>query len=80
MSGDMNLPGCRFSSRLKGDRADTYSLTVTSDFYLCFEGERDAVDVDSGYRSETVRLFYVIPAGKPIRGVAARGRAAGAPA
>ncbi len=46
MSGDMNLPGCRFH-RLKGDRADTYSVTVTGNLRLTFrfEGE-DAVDVD----------------------------------
>lgn len=44
--GDMNLPGYRFH-RLKGDRADTYSVAVTGNLRLTFrfEGE-DAVDVD----------------------------------
>ena len=44
--GDMNLPGYRFH-RLKGDRADTYSVAVTGNLRLTFrfEGE-DVVDVN----------------------------------
>ena len=46
MPGDMNLPGYRFH-RLKGDRADTYSVAVTGNLRLTFrfEGE-DAMDVN----------------------------------
>lgn len=44
--GDMNLPGYRFHG-LKGDRAGTYSVTVTGNLRItfAFEGE-DAVRVD----------------------------------
>jgi proteic killer suppression protein len=43
---EMNLPGYRFH-RLKGDRADTYSVTVTGNLRVtfAFEGE-DAIRVD----------------------------------
>jgi len=43
---DMNLPGYRFH-RLKGDRADTYAVTVTGNLRItfAFEGE-DATWVD----------------------------------
>ena len=43
---DMNLPGSKFR-RLKGDRKDTYAVTVTGNWRITFrfEGE-DAVDVN----------------------------------
>ncbi|MBU6483491.1 MAG: type II toxin-antitoxin system RelE/ParE family toxin [Betaproteobacteria bacterium] len=43
---DMNLPGYRFH-RLKGDRADTYAVSVTGNLRItiAFEGE-DAIEVD----------------------------------
>lgn len=43
---DMNLPGYRFH-RLKGERADTYSVTVSGNWRItfAFEGE-DAIRVD----------------------------------
>jgi toxin HigB-1 len=42
----MNLPGLKFH-RLKGDRKDTYAMTVTGNWRITFrfEGE-DAVDVN----------------------------------
>jgi toxin HigB-1 len=43
---DMNLPGWRFHP-LKGDRAGTYSVTVTGNLRITFEFDgEDAINVD----------------------------------
>ena len=43
---DMNLPGFRFH-RLKGDRADTYSVRVSGNLRITFDFEgEDATGVD----------------------------------
>lgn len=43
---DMNLPGYKFH-RLKGERENTYAVTVTGNWRITFRFEaEDAVDVD----------------------------------
>ncbi|HVO87944.1 MAG TPA: type II toxin-antitoxin system RelE/ParE family toxin [Casimicrobiaceae bacterium] len=44
--GDVDLPGYRFHA-LKGNRAGTYSLTVTGNLRITFQFDgEDAIDVD----------------------------------
>ena len=43
---DLNLPGYRLH-RLKGERADTWSITVSGNWRITFQFEReDAINVD----------------------------------
>ncbi len=43
---DLNLPGYRLH-RLKGERADTWSITVSGNWRITFQFEgEDAIDVD----------------------------------
>ena len=42
---DLNLPGFRFH-RLKGDRAGTFSITISGNWRLTFRWDEGALDVD----------------------------------